>query len=162
MAQGEEHEDEDLDIWLIKMMCEHVGVLKDSFFMHSLFYKWSIYLLIYLLTKKLPIRRPLTEILFFPFFFFTVCISWGSPETQSYLRKKKKNQCGCQIKNACIKPYNRINKRSELLLTNSFKKTTTRYCNNYSKINEERKQRQTDLINAHIIQYRGGLSSNIF
>lgn len=47
MAQGEEHEDEDLDIWLIKMMCEHVGVLKDSFFMHSPFYKWSIYLFIY-------------------------------------------------------------------------------------------------------------------
>ncbi len=30
---------EDLDIWLIKIMfvCEHVGVLKQSSFMHSLF-----------------------------------------------------------------------------------------------------------------------------
>lgn len=98
-----------------------------------------------------------------PFFFLSFFLPSVFPEVHlRKKKKKKKNQSGCQIKNACIKPYNRINKRSKILLTNSIKKTTTRYCNNYSKINEERKQWQTDLINAHIIQYCGGLSSNIF
>lgn len=38
-TQGGEHEDEDLDIFLIKIMCEHVGVLKESSFMHGSFFK---------------------------------------------------------------------------------------------------------------------------
>lgn len=42
-----EREDEDPDIFLIKIMCEHVGVLKESSFMHGLFNKWSVYLFIF-------------------------------------------------------------------------------------------------------------------
>lgn len=60
MAQGEEHEvSEDLDIWLIKIMCEHVGVLKQSSFMHSLF-AHQFYLFIYFNCQQASVNSEAT------------------------------------------------------------------------------------------------------
>lgn len=75
MAQGDKHEEyEDLDIWLIKIMCEHVGVLKQSSFMHSLFaheFNFGFFYSFCVLTakKRRSIPEPGFKIL------FTACIT---------------------------------------------------------------------------------------